>query len=83
MDYINFGTVSKKTLLKTILNSHKDINILSSESLFDYFQYILLVRHDILHFLLLCSFQKPWEPERRIDDFFDIDIPPEFAKKNT
>jgi len=67
MDFDNIYFNSPDFLKNKILHCNSTINI-DNESLYDFYTKLLRMRHDLLHYCVLRSMGKQWEPELTVRD---------------
>jgi len=77
--YINFNQTIKNVIYQ-LQKIEYSVNREDNEELFAFFLYLLKVRHDFLHFLVLQSLGQDWQEERKLSDYFPM-LPEDYGKK--
>jgi len=65
-------TGSKGKIKNMILHSDAEVNKESNEDLFKYYQSLIRLRHDILHYIVLESLKKEWSEEKSARVYFNL-----------
>jgi len=78
-EYIDFNKPID-SVLHQLLKSNDTVNKDNSNMLFDYYKFLHLFRHNLLHYLVLKMFRKQWEEEKMLSAYFDF-LPDEYSRK--
>jgi hypothetical protein len=63
---------SKNKIKYDLLKSDQKIDINNNEMLFEYYQFMIRLRHDILHYVVLDSFGREWSDEKSFKMYFEL-----------